>query len=293
MTSQTRSSSPPRSVSSRSTTAQPSRSGAAVSGRTSFDPAAVSRSAPNTDSQNRCGSRSSPCTGTHAARSARPAARDPGPQQKRLPAARRCRHLGHPPRRAEPLEKPGPRDHSVPAAGPTAPLLDRLRPLDYVPRRITRRCDAGSPRPGVRLAAIRSSRSEPEPPMSTTITVPTSDRCPGRARRPRVRPRIPGSDWDDSFGEAPAAEPSRRADPPPGRVLAAGPRVRGDHARHHPAHPAVCHLPGPVAFLRGHGDGDLRRLRRRGPGHLAAGRAILGPGRAQAGAGRGARRSAR
>ena len=72
ITSQTRSSSPPRSVSSRSTTAQPSRSGAAVRGRTSFDPAAVSRSAPSTDSQNRCGSRSSPCTGTHAAHAARP-----------------------------------------------------------------------------------------------------------------------------------------------------------------------------------------------------------------------------
>ena len=71
ITSQTRSSSEARSASSHSTTSQPSRSGAAIRGRTSFDPAAVSRSAPSTESQNRCGSRSSPCTGTHAASPAR------------------------------------------------------------------------------------------------------------------------------------------------------------------------------------------------------------------------------
>jgi hypothetical protein len=38
---------------------------------------------------------------------------DPGPQQQRLPAAGRRGYLGHPPRRAEPLEKPGSRDDSV------------------------------------------------------------------------------------------------------------------------------------------------------------------------------------
>ena len=48
-----------RSASNRSTTAQPSRSGAAVSGRTSAEPAAVRRSASSTETQNRCGSCSS------------------------------------------------------------------------------------------------------------------------------------------------------------------------------------------------------------------------------------------
>jgi hypothetical protein len=69
-----RSCSAARSASSRSATTQPSRSGAADSSRASFAPAAVSRSAPATASQNRCGSRSWPCTGTHAVLSARPAA---------------------------------------------------------------------------------------------------------------------------------------------------------------------------------------------------------------------------
>ena len=54
--------------------AHPSRSGAAVSSRTSADPAVVWRSASSTDSQNRCGSRSSPPAGTYATLSARPAA---------------------------------------------------------------------------------------------------------------------------------------------------------------------------------------------------------------------------
>ena len=53
ITSQILSSSEARSSSSRSTTVQPSRSGAAVSARTSADPTAVSRSAPVTEIQNR------------------------------------------------------------------------------------------------------------------------------------------------------------------------------------------------------------------------------------------------
>ena len=88
--------------------------------------------------------------------------------------------------------------------------------------------------------------------------------------------------------------PGRRAQtarhPAPGRVLAAGLRVRRHHARHHPADPAVRHLPGPVAFRGQHRHADLRRLRRRGAGRPAAGGPVLGPGRAQAGAGRGPRR---
>lgn len=69
---QIRSSSAARSFSSRSTIAQPSRPGAAVTGSTSADPGPVPRSASATDTQNRCGSRSSRCTATHPARSARP-----------------------------------------------------------------------------------------------------------------------------------------------------------------------------------------------------------------------------
>src|SRR5260370_430815 len=72
-TSQVRSASGARSFSSRSTTAHPPRPGAAVTARTSTDPAEVRRSAPSTDNQNRCGSRSSGPTGTHAALSSRPA----------------------------------------------------------------------------------------------------------------------------------------------------------------------------------------------------------------------------
>ena len=53
--------------------AQPSRSGAAVSGRTSADPAVVPRSASATEIQNLRGSRTWPSTGTHAACRARPA----------------------------------------------------------------------------------------------------------------------------------------------------------------------------------------------------------------------------
>ena len=73
MTSQSRSSSGSRSSSSRSTTALPFRSGAAVSGRTSFDPAIVSRNASITEIQNRCGSRSWRWTWAQAALSTRPA----------------------------------------------------------------------------------------------------------------------------------------------------------------------------------------------------------------------------
>ena len=53
--------------------AQPSRSGAAVSGHTIADPAAVLRNASATEIQNRYESRSSPRTSTHPALSARPA----------------------------------------------------------------------------------------------------------------------------------------------------------------------------------------------------------------------------
>src|SRR5207302_5214918 len=51
----------------------PSRSGAAVTGRTSPDPAEVRRSAPSTDNQNCWGSVSPGPTDTHAALSSRPA----------------------------------------------------------------------------------------------------------------------------------------------------------------------------------------------------------------------------
>jgi hypothetical protein len=73
ITSQSRSSSGTRSFSSHSVIAHPSRSGAAVSSRTSPDPGAVWRKAPSTNIQNRCGSRSCRPTGTHAALSARSA----------------------------------------------------------------------------------------------------------------------------------------------------------------------------------------------------------------------------
>ena len=72
-TSQSRSCSGARSFSSRSTTVHPSRSGTAVSSRTSLDPAEVWRNAPSTDSQNRCGSRSSRPIATHPVLSIRPA----------------------------------------------------------------------------------------------------------------------------------------------------------------------------------------------------------------------------
>ena len=72
-TSHSRSSSGARSVSSHSTIAHPSRSGIAVTARTSADPGTVWRSAPSTESQNLCASRSSRPTSTHAARSPRPA----------------------------------------------------------------------------------------------------------------------------------------------------------------------------------------------------------------------------
>jgi hypothetical protein len=70
-TSHSRSPSGARSVSSRSVIAHPCRSGAAVRGRTRTDPADVCRSALSTDSQERCGSRSSRGTCTNAALSAR------------------------------------------------------------------------------------------------------------------------------------------------------------------------------------------------------------------------------
>jgi hypothetical protein len=71
-TSHSRSRTGTRSLSNRSAIAQPSRSGAAVNGRTRADPETVWRSASSTDSHNRCGSRSSRATCTHAAYSVRP-----------------------------------------------------------------------------------------------------------------------------------------------------------------------------------------------------------------------------
>jgi hypothetical protein len=59
-----------RSLSGRSATTQPSRSGAAVSSRTSPEPADVCRSASASDTQNRCGSRSSRPAGTRRLRAA-------------------------------------------------------------------------------------------------------------------------------------------------------------------------------------------------------------------------------
>jgi len=56
------------------TSAHPSRSGAAVTARTSTDPGDVCRGAARTDGQNRCGSRSPRPADTHAARSYRTAA---------------------------------------------------------------------------------------------------------------------------------------------------------------------------------------------------------------------------
>ena len=129
ITSHSRSSSGARSFSSRSTIAHPSRSGAAVSSRTSADPADVRRSAPSTASQNRCGSRSSRPTGTHAARSARPACADPGPQQHRLAAPRRRRHHRHPPRRPQPLPQPRTGHHCRPGGAAAEHRMHR----DHVP----------------------------------------------------------------------------------------------------------------------------------------------------------------
>ena len=42
---------------------------------------------------------------------------DPGAQQERLPASRRCRHVHHPLRRAQQLEQAGPRDQPRPHTG--------------------------------------------------------------------------------------------------------------------------------------------------------------------------------
>ena len=71
-TSQTGSASGARSLSSFSVSAHPSSSGAADTARTSPAPGPVWRSAPATDSQNRCGSRSARPAATHAARPASP-----------------------------------------------------------------------------------------------------------------------------------------------------------------------------------------------------------------------------
>jgi hypothetical protein len=73
ITSHSRSSSTARSLSSPSASAHPSSSGAGDTARTSPAPGPVRRSAPNTDSQNRCGSRSSRPAVTHATRPASPA----------------------------------------------------------------------------------------------------------------------------------------------------------------------------------------------------------------------------
>ena len=126
--------------------------------------------------------------------------------------------------------------------------------------------------------------------MNTTSTDPRRQRVMIKATPPAPS-QISESDWDDDSDQALAAEAQTARHPAPGRVLAAGLRVR----RHHvpgitSADPAVRHLPGPVAFRGQHRHADLRRLRRRGAGRPAAGGPVLGPGRAQAGAGRGPRR---
>jgi hypothetical protein len=145
ITSHSRSSSGARSASSRSVIAHPSRSGAAVSSRTSADPGAVPRSAATTASHNRCGSRSSRPTGTHAARSARPAA----PIHDRSSTVLPRRHHRHPGRRPEPPEEPRmahdpshtsrrdpPATASDPPADPMAPII--------APRRLGNRVLAAS-----------------------------------------------------------------------------------------------------------------------------------------------------
>lgn len=98
ITSQADSASGARSISSRSTIAHPSRSGAAVRGWTSADPGAVWRSAPTAASQNRCGSRSPGPADIHAARSPSPAS---AIQDRSSTASRRRRHHGHPGRAAQ------------------------------------------------------------------------------------------------------------------------------------------------------------------------------------------------
>ena len=97
--------------------------GAAVTACTSADPAEVWRSAPSSDTPEPLrialvvpdGHPRGPC------RQARRA--DPGPQQDRLPAARRRRHDGHPGRRPEPFEQPGP-GHDSPHARAADPAGD-------------------------------------------------------------------------------------------------------------------------------------------------------------------------
>ena len=130
-TSQTRSSNRARSFSSRSTTAHPSSSGAADSARTSPDPAAVRRSAPTTDSQNRCPSRSPASTGTHAARppgppprsttAATPSSRSPPaptpPPPAPPPPAARTTPAGTPPPPHQ-GEPPGHQQNPIPAQAP-------------------------------------------------------------------------------------------------------------------------------------------------------------------------------
>ena len=137
ITSQTCSSSAARSSSSRSTTVQPSRSGAAVSPRTSGAPGAVSRNAPTTGIHSRCGSRTSPGTETQAARPARPVAaiQDrsrivfplPGGADTCTTRRARASRSKSPGRDTTPSRIPGASAASDRTAGSTAALLGRHR----------------------------------------------------------------------------------------------------------------------------------------------------------------------
>ncbi len=159
MTSQTRSSSEARSSSSRSTGCQPSRSGAAVSPRTSADPTAVSRSAPVTETHSRCGSRSSAGTVTQAAHPARPDSVIQDRSKTVLPlpggadtCTTRCASVSRwnrPGRETTPSRTAGAAGASTApdqAASSTADLLGRPR-SNSTPRRsrITPPCEASSP----------------------------------------------------------------------------------------------------------------------------------------------------
>ena len=122
--------------------APPSRSGAAVSSRTSADPAAVCRSAPSTDSQNRCGSRSPRPAGTHAARPAKPVSliQDRSSTVLPLPAGAdttitRAGAASRPNSRGRATTPPAPGPAAPPATA-SAPAVDLMVPI-IAPREAT------------------------------------------------------------------------------------------------------------------------------------------------------------
>ena len=122
--------------------APPSRSGAAVSSRTSADPAAVCRSAPSTDSQNRCGSRSPRPAGTHAARPAKPVSliQDRSSTVLPLPAGAdttitRAGAASRPNSRGRATTPPAPGPAAPPATA-SAPAVDLMVPI-IAPRQPT------------------------------------------------------------------------------------------------------------------------------------------------------------